>query len=104
MWWCCGKTDPNAKGCLKSKHVVDNNRQNDGEAPKEKTAAQLKLHKCICCKKFGHFADECPSDPNIRKHLAHHMDEETERVDELYQGGIKKVHLEVMKDTNLKMM
>ena len=63
MWWCCGKRDINAPGCLFQKHTTreDNNLDEDGN-----NAGQRQI-KCMCCKDYGHYAEECPKDPNIRQ-------------------------------------
>jgi hypothetical protein len=40
--------------------------------------------KCMCCKEFGHPAEECPRDPNFRS--AFNILDEEERVEHKVDG------------------
>ena len=97
MWWCCGKQDKNAKGCLIASHVANKNDrlQNNEDVPN--------LTKCACCKQAGHLSNECPRDPNIRGHKFFPADE-TDRIEDTEQTQYKKMHRDSLNDTTLKMI
>ena len=65
MWWCCGKTAKEARGCKFSKH-----EKQDEDAEDEDTGNVLESNKlnmkCRCCKEIGHSIENCPRDPNIK--------------------------------------
>ena len=62
MWWCCGKRDINAPGCKFQKHNTrEDNNQEDGD-----NNTGLRQIKCMCCKEYGHLAENCKKDPNLR--------------------------------------
>jgi hypothetical protein len=64
MWWCCGKRDLNAPGCQYQKHSTKTEEQRE-EKEKEDDNTHKQV-KCMCCKEYGHSADQCPRDPNYR--------------------------------------
>lgn len=76
MWWCCGKRDYHAPGCKSQKHTTKDDKLDDDE----KGNAGHKQIRCMCCKEFGHEADYCPKDPNIR--TRNEPDEELKRVEQ----------------------
>jgi hypothetical protein len=61
IYWCCGKSKKEAPGCVKSKHVPDNEEEIIEKSEIEEI--------CLSCKKTGHSFKTCPKDPNhsIRK-------------------------------------
>lgn len=67
MWWCCGKTQKDAPGCLFSKHECKED-EDDDEAQQEEDVSLLKNKniRCHCCKLKGHLTQDCPRDPNIK--------------------------------------
>lgn len=66
MWWCCGKTQKEARGCKFSKHEKQDEDEED-EDNGGGIADQNKFNmKCRCCKEVGHQIESCPRDPNIR--------------------------------------
>lgn len=65
MWWCCGKTDYDAPGCLTKKHTTQEEKATDQD--EDEDAAKHVRTKCMCCKEYaGHREKECPKDPNYR--------------------------------------
>lgn len=67
MWWCCGKATKDAPGCKFSKHVSKEDEDEDMEQQEESDAAQKnKNARCYCCKEKGHWAQDCPRDPNMK--------------------------------------
>jgi hypothetical protein len=62
MWWCCGKTKQNAKGCKYQKHV-SKDEENDREDHRQQDESKI---RCYVCKELGHKATECEKDPNLR--------------------------------------
>lgn len=76
MWWCCGRTNFDALGCLFSKHIT---KVDDEEEKKDDNGDDSeKRIRCYCCKKLGHRTDSCDVDPNFRKN--HHVEEEFMRL------------------------
>ena len=82
MWWCCGKTNQNAKGCKYQKHVC---KQTQDEREDHKGQDESK-QKCSVCKQAGHGAFECELDPNLR--TSYNVITETVRIDKI--KAIKK--------------
>ena len=66
MWWCCGKTNPEAPGCKYSKHFSKNEDEDEKDPAFEDEVGKLKALKCYCCKEKGHKTENCPKDPNFR--------------------------------------
>lgn len=64
VYWCCGKPSKDAPGCRLAKHESkeDDEETSDVEGRTIKTTSRL----CISCKQYGHTAQDCPLDPNIR--------------------------------------
>jgi hypothetical protein len=63
LWWCCGKTTKEARGCKFQKHEK---QDEDDEVHDQKMLYDKFSKKCRCCKEVGHSIEVCPRDPNIR--------------------------------------
>jgi hypothetical protein len=67
IWWCCGKTDTHALGCLLRKHESKDDEEGEVIIEEEEEEESHKLcsvrHKQSCTKQ-GHTAANCPIDPN----------------------------------------
>lgn len=61
VWWCCGKTTEEARGCRYAKHV----KFVDEDDLAEQVLHEVDKH-CQICRDPAHEADDCPCDPNIR--------------------------------------
>ena len=68
MYWCCGKTDIEAKGCQKTKHFCEEETEKN-EMIKEVTNDSEKTEFCTVCKKNNHLAEDCLVDPNSPKKI-----------------------------------
>lgn len=75
MWWCCGKTKHNAKGCKFQKHLSQREREEEDEGSHDQSTRRT---KCYICKESGHAAIDCTRDPNLRTHFD--VEEELQRV------------------------
>ena len=63
VWWCCGKSDKNAPGCKVNMHQ----EKADEEIEELEGETINRMNKrCLCCREFGHTADSCPKDPNLK--------------------------------------
>jgi len=76
MWWCCGKSAPDAPGCKFGKHLMKDDDEDD-EQDQEQNARRL---KCLCCKQIGHLSVDCPRDPNLKTVTMNSIGEEEQRV------------------------
>ena len=65
MWWCCGKTAKEARGCKFSKHEKQDEDEEDEDTGNVLESNKLNM-KCRCCKEIGHSIENCPRDPNIK--------------------------------------
>lgn len=83
MWWCCGKTKQNAKGCKFQKHVQKEDLHNSDSEEEELS----KIPKCALCGQTGHKAHECDRDPNLRTGYDH--DDEFVRIKKIAQAEKK---------------
>ena len=54
------------KGCIKQKHEFTKDDDEEELRNIDIEAPYMKNTKCKCCKKFGHYAQDCPLDPNIK--------------------------------------
>jgi hypothetical protein len=64
MWWCCGKTSKEAKGCKFQKHVLKDDEEDLKEDENKKD--QNRRLRCNCCHEYGHVVTQCPRDPNFK--------------------------------------
>ncbi|CAG9322869.1 unnamed protein product [Blepharisma stoltei] len=76
MYWCCGKSKEDAPGCVRSKHEMKDESEEEVN-PEEKDQKSSKK-KCPSCRQIGHSAFQCPKDPNARSHAD--ANEEIERI------------------------
>lgn len=65
MYWCCGKIKEDAPGCVRSKHELKDENEEEALNPEEKKTYK----KCSSCKDVGHPAHQCPRDPNTRSNV-----------------------------------
>ncbi|CAG9314039.1 unnamed protein product [Blepharisma stoltei] len=61
LYWCCGRAGKDAPGCVSSKHIS----KDDEEIEIVNEISRLS-NRCTSCRTLGHFAHECPRDPNAR--------------------------------------
>ena len=59
VYFCCGKTNKDAPGCVTSKHEAKDDINFSEDSDKQ-------VVYCSSCKTNGHFHYECPKDPNVR--------------------------------------
>ena len=78
MWWCCGKTNPDALGCKFSAHIAKNDDEDDELDDQNSSMRNL---RCTSCRGLGHSHDKCEKDPNLRTKFA--ISEEATRVAQL---------------------
>lgn len=79
MWWCCGKTQKEARGCKFSKHEKQDEDEEDEDNAGNLADNNKFNMKCRCCKEVGHQIEACPRDPNIRT-LRTDIDQDYERI------------------------
>lgn len=90
MWWCCGRALQDAPGCKFAKHESKEDEDEDVEHEEEDDLVYKNKHaRCICCKEKGHFASDCPRDPNFK--TAKDVEEEVGRI--VKAKGFRKVKL-----------
>mmetsp|Transcript_9022 Transcript_9022/g.1315 ORF Transcript_9022/g.1315 Transcript_9022/m.1315 type:complete len:88 (-) Transcript_9022:306-569(-) len=77
MYWCCGKTEPDAPGCKIRKHESRDD-EDEEEEDKDKEFTSTGTLICSSCKELGHNANDCPRDPNAR--TKENMVDEVERM------------------------
>lgn len=65
MWWCCGKRNLDAVGCISQKHQSKEDEEEAEDIIQNKEDIK-EILICACCKKKGHILAECPFDPNYR--------------------------------------
>jgi hypothetical protein len=61
IYWCCGAKSKQSTGCQKRKHEA---KTEEEEAEVLKNEEAVEVWFCACCRKGGHSAKDCPSDPN----------------------------------------
>jgi len=68
MYWCCGKTSKEAKGCQTRKHE---SKDEDEDAKDREEVQRLRDAnvRCSSCKEIGHRPSDCPKDPNVRSNV-----------------------------------
>jgi len=92
MWWCCGKTEENALGCIvKSHEPREENEHQDSFAQREKEIQEKKkllTYKCRFCNEVGHLPQNCHKDPNIRTMFP--MQDELKRISNIQKGKNEK--------------
>ena len=67
IWWCCGKTGKDAKGCKQSAHEPKlDDEEDDENENKDDNQAMKQNVRCTCCKEIGHSVDDCTRDPNLK--------------------------------------
>ncbi|OMJ83884.1 hypothetical protein SteCoe_15112 [Stentor coeruleus] len=88
MFWCCGKIEINAKGCVVSKHI-----SGDDEDGQEKLKEE-NMKFCSNCREAGHGPKECPKDPNTRTNFD--PMQELDRI-ENYKKHKTKINAEILK-------
>lgn len=68
MYWCCGSINKESIGCNKSKHKARDEETEEEEKEQAKIEEIIrgkeKNEFCSSCKKQGHSAHDCKSDPN----------------------------------------
>lgn len=94
MYWCWGKTNRDAKGCILKKH--ESKEDEDDFKEQENENFKIKRQKCQCCKSIGHLAKDWYRDPNFR--TEHGVADEDLRVNGL-EDLITKRH---MKDATMQ--
>ena len=68
MYFCCGKTNKEAPGCLVTKHEAGDGEDDDQLKGLEKDGKRnLVNQRCVCCRGVGHDITMCPRDPNIKR-------------------------------------
>jgi len=81
MWWCCGKTGKEARGCKFSKHESKDDEEDEDANEEVQDDNKLK-QRCLCCKEIGHLIDDCPRDPNLRTRITEVV-EDYERIQKI---------------------
>ena len=82
QYWCCGKTNENAPGCIVQKHIPREDEEDEMD-PKEKEEIQKQASSnqmCRSCKQYGHQQEVCIRDPNLRTFFS--QPEEVDRINE----------------------
>ena len=102
IYWCCGKRSRDALGCKTSKH--ESKEDEEDKLTKDssgQTALICPVFLTQSCKKFGHFAIDCPRDPNLRSQ--HDVFEEVTRVSSMNQTK-KKEDEQVLRQQALEIL
>ena len=71
LWWCCGKTNVKAAGCVRSRHITreeyeKENEQKLMEIDSEEEERKKASEVCFGCKQPGHTIENCTQDPNLK--------------------------------------
>mmetsp|Transcript_28881 Transcript_28881/g.51473 ORF Transcript_28881/g.51473 Transcript_28881/m.51473 type:complete len:686 (-) Transcript_28881:31-2088(-) len=64
IFWCCGKKSKDAPGCRLAKHESKEDEEENSDA--EGKITKNSSRRCVSCKQYGHYANDCPKDPNVR--------------------------------------
>lgn len=86
FYYCCGGTQQEAPGCIKSKHLSDEDSRHEEVRP---TLSSNKL-SCISCGEQGHDSKNCSKDPNPKSpDLLHSSKAKQRRVKKLFNYSEK---------------